>query len=93
MAKLKLQKWLNQLIGVSIQGGAASFLSTFGLAGASAMGIPVNPLDWKQGIGVFVSGAVVKGMTYLQKQPVPDFDGGTGFMTKDIESTKKGENE
>lgn len=82
MAKLKFKKWLNQLLGTFIQGGATSAGATFGLAGANAMGVPVTPLDAKQVVGVFVCGAVAKSLEYLKKSPVPGFDGNTELITK-----------
>jgi hypothetical protein len=82
MAKLKFRKWLNQLLGTFIQGGATAAGATFGLAGANSMGIAVTPLDAKQVIGVFLCGAVARALEYLKKSPVPNFDGNTELITK-----------
>lgn len=73
MAKLTLRKWANTLIGMFVQGGASAAVSTFGLAGAHAVGVPVQPLDLKQVCGIFLAGAVIRTMRFLERSPVPEF--------------------
>jgi hypothetical protein len=75
MAKVKFRKWLNQLIGMGIQGGATAAGATFGLAGVSSLGVPVSPLDGKQVIAVFLCGFVSRALEYLKATPIPNFEG------------------
>lgn len=73
MPKLTLHKWLNTLIGMFIQGGAAAALATFGLAIGHSIDTAVKPLELKQVGIVFLSGAIVRTLRFLERSPVPEF--------------------
>ncbi|HXP60966.1 MAG TPA: hypothetical protein VN829_10770 [Dongiaceae bacterium] len=54
-----------------LQGGALSVKAFFGTAGLSALGLPLQPMDWRQGLAVFASGALWHAVDYLAKNPFP----------------------
>jgi hypothetical protein len=93
MPTLSYKKWMNTLFGMFIQGGAHSAVATFGLAGAHAMGVPVQPLDLQQVSAIFLAGAVIKTMRFLEHSPVPEFNGaGTDTTPPFTQTTKDHEN-
>lgn len=73
MAKLTIRRWLLTGWGMFIQGGSSAALATLGLAGAHTVGIDVQPLNYKQTGAVFLAGAVIKLLRFLEQSPVPDF--------------------
>lgn len=87
MAKLTLKKWGTTFWGLFIQGGCNAALATFGLAGANTLGVDVAPLNYKQVGAVFLAGAIIKTLRFLEQSPVPDFDPSTGDTTQ-IEKPK-----
>lgn len=83
MAKLTFNQWANLMVGICIQGGAVSAGSVFGCAAASAAGLPIKPLELDQLLAIFISGGLVRLLVFLQKQPVPNWDGtDTGQIEK-----------
>lgn len=92
MAKLTLRVWATTLIGNFVRGGAVAALSGLGLAGASGMGLDVQPLNFKQLGWVFLSGAIIMSLRFLEKAPVPEFDpptGDTTVMNRNEENTNE----
>ncbi len=88
MANLKFKKWLNQLIGLFIKGGATSAGAVLGVA-AGGIVSSVKPLDWQQFKYAFLGGAAVSALTFLQKNPVPGFEeGNTERITKEPNDTQ-----
>lgn len=86
MAKVKFKKWLNQLLGNFIQGGAAAVGAMIGVTVGPPIvsGSAATPLNAEQLISGFVGGAIFAAVTYLKKSPVPNFDGegNTEIITK-----------
>lgn len=75
----KLLNWRGWIRGLGkgvISGGASAVVSFFGLAGADAMHI-AKAIDMRQAAGIFVSGALIHAMLYLQAQPLPEEIDGT----------------
>lgn len=93
MAKLSFHRWLNLVIGICIQGGAVSAGSVFGCAAASAAGLPITPLELNQLLAIFISGGLVKLLMFLQKQPVPNWDGWDTDYTKKKRADNEDEND
>jgi hypothetical protein len=86
MAKLKFRKGLNQLIGQTIQGGAAAVGAMIGVTVGPPIisDAPVTPLNKEQLVSAFVGAALMAAVTFLKKDPVPNFDsnGNTETITK-----------
>ena len=74
MAKLPLNKWIVTLFAMAIHGGSSAALAVFGLAGANSLGMDVRPLDLKQAGAVFLAGAVVKTLRFLERNPMPNYE-------------------
>jgi hypothetical protein len=87
MAKLKFRKWLNQLIGCAIKGGATAIGAMAGVtAGPAIRGTPLDPLTPNQLLDAFIGAAIAGAATFLSKSPTPNFDGNTETINKnDIE--------
>jgi hypothetical protein len=85
MAKLKFKKWLNQLIGCAIKGGATAIGAMAGVtAGPALRGKPMDPLSPDQLLDAFIGAAIAGAATFLSKSPTPNFDinGNTEVITK-----------
>ena len=89
MAKLTIRRWIITGWGMFIQGGANAALATLGLAGANSMGIDVTPLNYKQTGAVFLSGAVIKLLRFLEQSPVPEFDAASDEQSNTSENKQK----
>ena len=63
--------WVRGFGGGVISGGASAVVSFFGLAGADAIGVD-RAIDLRQAAAIFVAGAFIHAMLYLQKQPLPE---------------------
>lgn len=64
--------WLRLILAAAIQDGCRAAVAIASLAGASAMGVPIQALDWKQAAGVFASAAVITVLRKLSEKPLPD---------------------
>jgi uncharacterized membrane protein YdcZ (DUF606 family) len=82
MAKLKFRKWLNQLVGGMIQGGATSASAVMSVAIASSLGANVQALNFEQLKWAFIGGSVGTMFLFLKKSPLPNFEGNTETITK-----------
>lgn len=75
--------WLNRTIGAFIQGGSHAITAFFATAGASAAGIPIEPINIKQAGGIFLISGLMALFKVLEKVPLPGFKtGDTIFLTK-----------
>lgn len=81
MARMKMKKWLVSFGGMFIQGGSNAALASLGLLGANTMGVDVAPLNMKQVGAVFLAGAVIKTLRFLEQSPIPEFDSSSGDTT------------
>lgn len=80
--KRKVKVWLHGLIGGAVGGGANALVSTFGIAGAESLGVPIKSLDPKQAAVMFVIGFVMSAALYLKQSPLPPLNGDTDFINK-----------
>ena len=67
----KAKLWLRNLAAAVITGGTSTALASLGIAGASAAGVDIKPLDFKQISIVALGGAVVGLLAYLKQSPIP----------------------
>lgn len=77
-----VRDWLNRTIGAFIQGGSHSISAFFGTAGASALGLPIEPINLKQACGIFLISGAMAMFKVLEKVPLPGFKSDTTFFTK-----------
>ncbi len=70
----RVRHWLDGLWQGSLKGGAMAAKAFLGAAGFSAMGVPIHPLDWRQALAVFFSGALWHFVGYLADNPFPGPD-------------------
>jgi hypothetical protein len=64
-----------------IQGGSNAAVASLGLLGANSLGVEVAPLNLKQLAAVFLAGAIIKTLRFLEASPIPDFDPSSGDTT------------
>lgn len=94
MARDKIRKWFVQLFGTMIKGGSIAAGSVWGVAGANGIGINwAEALSWKQGVSVFVSAAVIEGIRYLQKSPLPSYESMTEIINKPKTKQQQNDNQ
>lgn len=78
----KTEQWFKALLAAVITGGANAGLGVLGIGGANAVGITVQPLNFRQLGVILLSGAVVGALAYLAKSPVPPDNGDTQHIEK-----------
>lgn len=77
MNNIKLKKFLNwrawwRGLWASIaQGATGAILGSIGLVSANVVGVPVQPIDWKQALGVGISAAGLRLLLYVNAHPLP----------------------
>jgi hypothetical protein len=72
--KAKAKIWLHNLLAATITGAATSGLSALGISVADAAGGAIKPLDMRQLMVLFASGAAVGLLAYLKQSPLPPGD-------------------
>lgn len=80
--RTKTITWIRNCIAAIVTGGSSTALASLGIAGASAAGVDVKPLDFKQLGAVALAGALVGLLAYLKQSPIPPEDGNTDIITK-----------
>ena len=88
-AKQLILRWFQNLWNAAVQGGANATLAAMGLAGASSLGVQVQPLDYKQTGAIFVAGAVIEILRFLRNKPSPDLEGSVKELTYTSNETEK----
>jgi hypothetical protein len=83
----RIRHWLVGAWKASLLGGALTVKAFFGIAGISALGLPVQPMNWRQALSAFGFGAAWHFADYLSKNPFPD-DVQTSADTNSTNSTK-----
>ena len=78
----KSRKWFRGLFGGIIGSAASSASAAMGLAGASAIGVDVKPLDLKQLGAVFLTGAICGAVLFLKQSPIPPSEDDTTIIPK-----------
>lgn len=74
MNTTKTKLWLHNLLAAIITGGSSTALASLGIAGASAVGVDVQPLNYKQLGIIALAGATVGLLAYLKQSPLPPAD-------------------
>lgn len=87
MARLGVKKWLALVLASILNGGFYGLTTGFGTLGLNVLGVPIEPLTFKQILAVFAVGAFKKLAPFLKRSPLPGVDesdlqtNGTGETT------------
>lgn len=65
------EAWIKTLLAGSIGSAAQAGLTAMGIGGANMVGIKIAPMDLHQLGAMMLSGAIVGGLLFLAKSPMP----------------------